>query len=109
MSTSAQLESHMNQGNTTDVPPWSDRRDSSTWRPDYDSKVKSGEKALRLIRRGQRVFIGSGCGEPQHLVRTLEQVAAQLADLEILHLLSLGTTTYTGPTSITEVLHNPCT
>jgi acyl-CoA hydrolase/GNAT superfamily N-acetyltransferase len=90
-----QLESYMNQGNTTEVAPWIDREDSSTWRPDYGSKVKSADKALRLIRRGQRVFIGSGCGEPQHLVRTLEQVAAQLADLEILHLLSLGTTSYT--------------
>ncbi|UCG11402.1 MAG: GNAT family N-acetyltransferase [Deltaproteobacteria bacterium] len=53
---------------------------------------------MRLIRRGQRVFIGSGCGEPQHLVRALEQVAVQLADLEILHLLTLGRTSYTDET-----------
>jgi len=68
------------------------------WRADYQKKVKSAEKAMRFIRRGHRVFIGSGCGEPQHLVRALEQVAIQLADLEVLHLLSLGRTSYTDET-----------
>jgi len=68
------------------------------WRADYQKKVTSAEKAMRFIRRGHRVFIGSGCGEPQHLVRALEQVAIQLADLEVLHLLSLGRTSYTDET-----------
>jgi acyl-CoA hydrolase/GNAT superfamily N-acetyltransferase len=67
----------------------------SDWRADYEKKVISAEKAMRFIRRGHRVFIGSGCGEPQHLVRALEQVAIELADLEVLHLLSLGRTSYT--------------
>ena len=70
----------------------------SDWHTDYNKKVMSAEKAMRFIRRGHRVFIGSGCGEPQYLVSVLEQVATQLADLEILHLLSLGTTSYTAET-----------
>jgi acyl-CoA hydrolase/GNAT superfamily N-acetyltransferase len=65
------------------------------WRTDYNKKIQSAGQAMRLIRRGQRVFIGSGCGEPQHLVNALEQVAVELADLEVLHLLSLGSTSYT--------------
>jgi acyl-CoA hydrolase/RimJ/RimL family protein N-acetyltransferase len=71
---------------------------SSDWRTDYNKKVQSAEKAMRLIRRGHRVFIGSGCGEPQHLVQALERVAIELADLEVLHLLSLGRTSYTDET-----------
>ena len=55
---------------------------SSEWRSDYNKKIQSAEKAMRLIRRGHRVFIGSGCGEPQHLVQALERVAIELADLE---------------------------
>jgi acyl-CoA hydrolase/GNAT superfamily N-acetyltransferase len=70
----------------------------SSWHDEYHQKLKTAEKALRLIRRGQRVFIGSGCGEPQHLIRELERVAIQLADLELLHLLSLGRTSYTDET-----------
>ena len=70
----------------------------SDWGVEYGKKVKSAEKAMKLVRRGHRVFIGSGCGEPQYLVRALERVAVQLADLEVLHLLSLGSTSYADET-----------
>nr|MDJ0809385.1 acetyl-CoA hydrolase [Desulfobacterales bacterium] len=50
---------------------------------------KSGPEAIDALRPGQRVFIGSGCGEPQHLVNTLLDRASGFADLEIVRLLSL--------------------
>ncbi len=50
---------------------------------------KSSSEAIAAIRPGQRVFIGSGCGEPQHLVNTLLDRASGFADLEIVRLLSL--------------------
>ena len=34
-------------------------------------KVVSAEEAISKINRGSRVFIGTGCGEPQHLIRTM--------------------------------------
>jgi len=34
-------------------------------------KVVSAEKAIAHIKRGSRVFIGTGCGEPQHLIKTM--------------------------------------
>jgi len=34
-------------------------------------KVVSAEEAVANIRNGSRVFIGSGCGEPQHLIRAM--------------------------------------
>ncbi|QTA78868.1 Acetyl-CoA hydrolase/transferase [Desulfonema limicola] len=34
-------------------------------------KVVSAEKAISQIKRGSRVFIGTGCGEPQHLIKTM--------------------------------------
>jgi len=48
-----------------------------------------------LIKPGQRVFIGSSCGEPQYLVRTLSEMAGRFTDLEIVRLLSLETTPLT--------------
>ncbi len=65
------------------------------WSSVYAQRLKDASKALRVLKRGHRVFIGSGCGEPQHLVQSLEKVIQKLADLEILHILSLGKSRYT--------------
>ncbi|BBO89679.1 bifunctional acetyl-CoA hydrolase/transferase family protein/GNAT family N-acetyltransferase [Desulfosarcina ovata] len=34
-------------------------------------KLVDAETAMSKIKNGSRVFIGSGCGEPQHLIRTI--------------------------------------
>ena len=34
-------------------------------------KMLTAEAAVSKIRRGSRVFIGTGCGEPQYLIRAL--------------------------------------
>ena len=55
----------------------------------YRSKLLTADEAVRLIRSGQRVFIGSSCGEPQHLVNALMDNAEFFSDVEIVRLLSL--------------------
>ncbi len=55
----------------------------------YKSRLRSADEAVRMIRSGQRVFIGSSCGEPQHLVNALMDNAALYSDVEIVRLLSL--------------------
>jgi acyl-CoA hydrolase/GNAT superfamily N-acetyltransferase len=55
----------------------------------YRSKLCSADEAVRMIRSGQRVFIGSSCGEPQHLVNALMDNADHFSDVEIVRLLSL--------------------
>jgi acyl-CoA hydrolase len=49
------------------------------------------ERAIHHIRSGQRVFIGSACGEPQALVRALSEHARGLTGVEVVRLLSLET------------------
>lgn len=34
-------------------------------------KVVTAQEALSKIKNGSRIFIGTGCGEPQHLIRTM--------------------------------------
>jgi len=34
-------------------------------------KVVSAHQAVSKIKRGSRVFIGTGCGEPQHLIKAM--------------------------------------
>ena len=60
------------------------------WADDYVEKQRSAPEAIRLIKPGQRVFIGSACGEPQHLVGELFYAARRFADIEIVHLFCQG-------------------
>ena len=55
----------------------------------YQSKLRTADESVRMIRSAQRVFIGSSCGEPQHLVNALMDNADHFSDLEIVRLLSL--------------------
>ena len=55
----------------------------------YVSKIQTADTAVRMIRAGQRVFIGSSCGEPQHLVSALMDNAAYYSDVKIVRLLSV--------------------
>lgn len=65
------------------------------WADSYVEKKRSGEKAINLIKPGQRVFIGSSCGEPQHLLKELAAVSQKFTDIEIVRLLGLETTPLT--------------
>ncbi|MBF0529395.1 MAG: GNAT family N-acetyltransferase [Deltaproteobacteria bacterium] len=61
------------------------------WPDEYLKKLRTPAEAIRLLRPGQRIFIGTSCGEPQCLVRELATQASCFADLEIVRLLSLET------------------
>lgn len=69
---------------------------ASYWADAYVEKQVSAADAIERIAPGQRVFIGSSCGEPQHLVRALSAARDSLADLEILRLMSLESTPLTS-------------
>ena len=61
------------------------------WADKYIENKCSATEALSRIRPGQRVFIGSSCGEPQHLVRELSELSDRFRDIEIIRLLTLET------------------
>ena len=69
-----------------------------TWDPDWQEKygdmIATPEEAVAKIRPGQRVFVGTGCGQPQELVRALAASSSKLIDTEIVHLLGLGEAPY---------------
>ncbi len=54
----------------------------------YLEKLLPAEEAIKQIQSGRRIFIGSSCGEPMHLVNTLVEKANQFSDLEIVRLMS---------------------
>lgn len=67
------------------------------WRTRYQARLRGAREAVREIRSGQRVFIGTGCAEPQPLVQALMERAHELQDLEIIHLLTKGDAPYAAP------------
>jgi acyl-CoA hydrolase/RimJ/RimL family protein N-acetyltransferase len=70
---------------------------TAPWQERYADKVMSARQALRAIKRGDSVFIGSGAAEPQLLVEELARMSMEFADTEIVHLWTLGIAPYTQP------------
>lgn len=64
----------------------------------YPEKFVSEEILFSHIHRGDRIFIGTACSEPQYLVRALIQFVESnpkaFFDAEILHVWTLGVTPY---------------
>lgn len=69
-------------------------------------QIKSLSQILPNLPRNSRVFIGSGCAEPQELVRQLVANASHFADAEILHLLTAGRSEYVEPQYANYFRHN---
>jgi acyl-CoA hydrolase/GNAT superfamily N-acetyltransferase len=64
------------------------------WQARYPTKILTAEQAVRRIRAGQRLFIGSGAAEPVSLVDALVAHGDHLADNDVVHLLTLGSAPY---------------
>ena len=66
----------------------------SAWKEKYSAQVLTAHDAVKQIRPGQRIFIGTGTGEPLELVSSLSKRATELPDTEIVHLLTFGDAPY---------------
>ncbi|MBU0479650.1 MAG: GNAT family N-acetyltransferase [Proteobacteria bacterium] len=64
------------------------------WQEKYRDMIATPLNAVKKIKPGQRVFIGTGCAEPVELVRALTARANELADVEIIQLLAKGEAPY---------------
>jgi 4-hydroxybutyrate CoA-transferase len=67
------------------------------WRETWRKKLVSASAAIKHIKPGNRVFIGSACGEPQELVRALVESGSDAEDTELLNVLTMGVAPYTDP------------
>ncbi|MHA2298115.1 MAG: GNAT family N-acetyltransferase [Candidatus Hodarchaeales archaeon] len=55
-----------------------------------EKRCLSASQAIEHVKPGDRIFIGTGCGEPQALTTALLDARERLVDTEILHFLNLG-------------------
>ncbi|HLH08462.1 MAG TPA: acetyl-CoA hydrolase/transferase C-terminal domain-containing protein [Terriglobales bacterium] len=78
----------------------------SAWMLEYKRKLMSARDALRCVESGMRVYIHPGCAEPETLVEALMGRAPFVHDVEIVHLLTLGTAPYVAPEMEGHFRHN---
>ena len=61
------------------------------WKSHYRDRLGDADEILyRAIQDGNRIYVGSACSEPQHLVRSLLRVIPSHRDLELVQNLSIG-------------------
>lgn len=68
-----------------------------SWQEDYRSRQMTPEQALLAVASGVRVWIQSGCGTPSTLVQALVARAPHVRDVEVVHMMTLGSADYTRP------------
>ena len=64
------------------------------WQEKYKDMIVTAEQAVAHINPGQRIFISTGCAQPEALVQALTARSAQLTDTEIVHMLTMGMAPY---------------
>ena len=76
----------------------------------YSEKFVSEDEIFNHIRRGDHIFVASGCGEPQYLVQAMtsyvESHPKAFFDAEIIHVYSLGIAPYTDAKYKANFRHN---
>src|SRR5579862_2502991 len=75
------------------------------WNERYALRTVDPRQALAGIRRGARVFVGSGCAEPVLLVQALAE-RDDLEDVEVLHIMTVGEAPYARATQNGRFRHN---
>jgi acyl-CoA hydrolase/GNAT superfamily N-acetyltransferase len=64
------------------------------WKQLYSDRISSAREAMKLIRPGNSIFIGTGCGQPQHLVNALVLHGRHIYDARIITFLPMGAVPY---------------
>jgi acyl-CoA hydrolase/GNAT superfamily N-acetyltransferase len=77
----------------------------SGWRQRFEERTVTAATALACVRRGTRVFVGSGCAEPVQLVEALA-ARDDVADVEVLHIMTLGHAPYARAVGDRRFRHN---
>ncbi len=76
------------------------------WETEYRRKLQTVDEALRVLRSGMRVYIQPGNAEPETLVEALLRRGPFVHDVEVVHMMTLGTAGYVAPEMAGHFRHN---
>ncbi|MFZ2455418.1 MAG: GNAT family N-acetyltransferase [Candidatus Altiarchaeia archaeon] len=92
------------------MPTAGNKNNLAHYKKKYPGKFASEETAYRHIRWGDRILIGSGCGEPQHLLKALIKYVKSdpkaLLDAEVFQIWAMGDAPYADETLQENFRHN---
>ena len=64
------------------------------WKERFKDRITTASEAVKNITSGNSIFIGTGCAQPQHLVKALAEHSKHIYDAHIIHLLTVGDAPY---------------
>ena len=67
------------------------------WIDAFNRKKTTAAEALKIVKSGEHVYIHPGCAEPESLVQALVARSPELRDVEIIHILTVGSAGYVEP------------
>ncbi len=67
----------------------------AAWNDIYNSKLMSASAAVKLIKSGARIFLGSGCAQPMSIIDEMVNGQNDIMDAELYTLFPLGDAPYT--------------
>jgi 4-hydroxybutyrate CoA-transferase len=76
------------------------------WQVEYQKKLRTADEALSCVQSGMRVYIQPGCAEPETLVEALIRRAPMVEEVEIVHMMTMGTAAYVAPEMEGYFRHN---
>ena len=68
--------------------------------------MPSAAEAVSIIQSNQRVFVHQGCAEPEPLLEAMTERAAELTNVEVIHMAMMGSARYTEPEFSKSFRHN---
>ena len=77
-----------------------------SWIDQYRSKLVTAREAVNCVESGMRVYVHPGCAEPEALVEALMVRAPYVKNVELIHLLTYGTSPYCAPEMAEHFRHN---
>lgn len=76
------------------------------WHEYYDRHLATADEAVKIIKSDDRVVLAHACGEPKPLVDAMVDRAAELEQVEIVHMVSMGSGKYCLPEYSKSFRHN---
>jgi len=67
---------------------------ANDWQQQYADRIATAREAIKQIKVGNNIFIGTGCAEPEYLVKSLTAYGDHIVDAHIIHMLTMGAAPY---------------
>ncbi|HET6553174.1 MAG TPA: acetyl-CoA hydrolase/transferase C-terminal domain-containing protein [Dyella sp.] len=77
-----------------------------SWIDQYRNKLMTASEAVSCVESNMRVYIHPGCAEPEALVEALIARAPHVKNVEVVHLLTLGSSPYCAAEMAESFRHN---